>query len=244
MTEAMQASRFDAAADYHTAGYVVARGLFTPVEVTGWQRECERLWAEIASEPAASGRIQRRGHIARGMIADRIDPVIDVSPAFARLAADPRMLGAVRAALGAAPALVKAKLIEKRPGTRGYTMHQDYPYWTWLDIPADELLSVAVAIDAAHAGNGGVEVFPALHHGRLAPGTDEPLDVDERTMDLSSGEIPVLASGDLLLFHSLTPHRSAPNVSTESRRMLFLTYTTARHGDVYTRYHARGIPGH
>ena len=243
MTEAMQA-RLDAAEDYRTAGYVVARGLFTPIEVTGWQRECERLWSEVGDGPAASGRIQRRGHAAGGTIADRIDPVIDVSRVFARLATDPRMVGTVRGALGATPTLVKAKLIEKRPGTRGYEMHQDYPYWAWLGIPADEIVSVAVAIDAAHVRNGGVEVFPALHRGRLTPGADEPLDVDERAVDLSSGEIPVLSSGDLLLFHSLTPHRSAPNVSTESRRTLFLTYTTAGHGDVYTRYHARGIAGH
>lgn len=243
MTDVMQASGLDAM-DFRATGYVVARGLFTPVEVTGWQRECERLWSDVADGKTGSGRVQRRAHAAGGMIADRIDPVLDVSRAFARLASDPRMMAVVRSALGAAPTLVKAKLIEKRPGTRGYGMHQDYPYWAWLGIPADEILSVAVAIDAAHSGNGGVEVFPALHHARLTPGADEPLDVDERSMDLSAGEIPSLASGDLLLFHSLTPHRSAANASSESRRALFLTYATARHGDVYARYHERGVAGH
>jgi ectoine hydroxylase-related dioxygenase (phytanoyl-CoA dioxygenase family) len=243
MTEAMRARGLDAD-DYRATGYVVARGLFTPVEVTGWQRECERLWAEVADGKTASSRIQRRAHAAGGMIADRIDPVLDVSRPFARLANDPRVTAVVRSVLGAAPTLVKAKLIEKRPGTRGYQMHQDYPYWAWLGIPADEMVSVAVAIDAAHNGNGGVEVFPALHHGRLTPGAEEPLDVDERAVDLSTGEIPPLSSGDLLLFHSLTPHRSAPNASSESRRTLFLTYATARHGDVYARYHERGVAGH
>ncbi|HEU5169254.1 MAG TPA: phytanoyl-CoA dioxygenase family protein [Gemmatimonadales bacterium] len=230
----------DAAEDlgvrYWRDGYAVVPGRFRSGEIEAWRRECDRLWGMIGDAPEAA-RVQWRGHAARGSVADRIDPVVDISPVFDALARDPRLLGPVRAVLRAEPALMKAKLITKRPGTAGYTMHQDFPYWAPLGIPADDLLTVQVAIDPSRAENGAVELFGRLHHDRLPASAGEPLDVDESRMDLSGGEIVELAAGDLLVFHSLAPHRSAPNRSAASRRALFLTYSTTAHGDVYARYH-------
>lgn len=226
---------------YWRAGYVTVRGGFAPEEVQAWQQECERLWA-VAGGQLDAGRIQHRGRVTGGTTADRIDPVVDVSPLFAALARDPRILGPVGAALGSEAILFKDKLISKRPGTLGYGMHQDFPYWERLGIPADELLSVQVAIDAATRDNGALEVFEGLHHAKVKPPADNPLDADETAMDLNRGQRTDLAAGDLLLFHSLVPHRSGPNNSAVSRRALFLTYCTARHGDAYQRNRAGPRP--
>ena len=228
--------------EYRDRGFVPLHGRFPPEDVAAWIGERDRLTAGFAH--ATAERYQRRRTVSGGMILDRIDPVCDVSPVFAALAADERILAPVAELLGEVPALLKGKLIVKRPGTAGYGLHQDFPYWAWLGLPAEEILSVLVAVDAANAGNGGVELFPGLHHERLQPSPDDPRDIDEQVMDLATGSIPNLAAGDLLLFHSLTPHRSAPNVSTLSRTALFFTYVPARHGDLYARYHASGRPGH
>jgi ectoine hydroxylase-related dioxygenase (phytanoyl-CoA dioxygenase family) len=228
--------------DYNRRGFVSLPSRFSSEDVAVWRDERDRLTAGFAY--ATAERYQRRRTMGGGMTTDRIDPVCDVSPIFAALAADSRMLAPVAELLGEAPALLKAKLIVKRPGTAGYGLHQDFPYWGWLGVPADEMLSVTVAIDPAHAGNGGVEVFEGLHRERLKPSPDDPRDIDEQVMDLATGCIPDLAAGDMLLFHSLTPHRSAANTSEASRTALFLTYAPARHGDLYTRYHASGRPGH
>jgi ectoine hydroxylase-related dioxygenase (phytanoyl-CoA dioxygenase family) len=228
---------------YWRDGYVTVRERFTAEEVAAWRAECDRLW-QVVDQDADAPRVQWRGHAAEGQIRDRIDPVVDISPLFAALAADLRLVAPVRDVLRAEPALMKAKLITKRPGTAGYTMHQDFPYWAPLGIPADDLLTVQVSIDPAGLENGAVELFARLHHQRLDARPDEPLDVDESRMDLTHGEIAELAAGDFVLFHSLTPHRSGPNGSGRSRRALFLTYSTTAHGDVYRRYHDLQRVGH
>lgn len=221
---------------YRTAGYVAVRGRFTGQDVANWQHECDRLWAVVESL-GEDGRVQQRGQVGGGTVADRLDRVMDLSTLFATVARDERMVAAVRAALGAEPALVKDKLICKRPDTMGYGMHQDYPYWERVGIPADELLTVLLAIDDADQSNGSLEVFSGLHHARIEAPPDDPLDADERKMDLSRGERVDLTAGDFLMFHSMAPHRSGPNTSSRSRRALFLTYSTARHGEVYARFH-------
>jgi 2-aminoethylphosphonate dioxygenase len=226
----------DLATRYWRAGYVSVRHQFTAADIEAWRAECDRLWGVVDADPDAA-RVQWRGHEHQGQIRDRIDPVVDISPLFAALAADARLLGPVGDVLRAEPALMKAKLITKRPGTAGYTMHQDFPYWAPLGIPADDLVTLQVSSDESRADNGAVEVFPRFHYRRLESRPEEPLDVDEARMDLSDGELITLRAGDLLLFHSLTPHRSGPNRSQSSRRALFLTYTTTVHGDVYRRYH-------
>ncbi|HEU4799793.1 MAG TPA: phytanoyl-CoA dioxygenase family protein [Gemmatimonadales bacterium] len=228
--------------DYRSRGFVSLHGRFSPEEIAAWRDERDRLTAGFAH--ATAERYQRRRTVGGAMVTDRIDPVCDVSPVFAGLTADDRILAPVGELLGEAPALLKAKLIVKRPGTAGYGLHQDFPYWAWLGVPAEEMVSVMVAIDPSDATNGGLEVFPGLHHERLQPSPDDPRDIDEQVMDLAAGSIPGLAAGDLLVFHSLTPHRSAANTSEASRTALFLTYAPARHGDLYTRYHASGRPGH
>jgi ectoine hydroxylase-related dioxygenase (phytanoyl-CoA dioxygenase family) len=221
---------------YWRDGYVIVRNRFHRDEIAGWRAECDRLWSVVDGDPDTP-RVQWRGHAREGQVRDRIDPVVDISPVFAALAADPRIVSPAREVLRAEPALMKAKLIIKRRGTAGYAMHQDYPYWAPLGIPADDLLTLLVSIDPARADNGAVEVFARLHHRPLESRPSEPLDVDESRMDLSRGRVAELAPGDLLLFHSLTPHRSGSNGSGGSRRALFFTYTTAAHGDVYRRYH-------
>ena len=217
-------------------GYMLLPSRFAAAEVDAWRAESDRLWRTLDHDPDTP-RIQWRGHAREGQIPDRIDPLVDVSPLFAALAGDTRIVAPVRAVLRAEPALMKAKLITKRPGTEGYTLHQDFPYWAPLGIPPDDLLTLQVSIDPAHADNGAVELFARLHHHQLPAHPDRPLDVDESRADLSRSTLAELGAGEALLFHSLTPHRSAPNLSDKPRRALFFTYTTGAHGDAYARYH-------
>jgi ectoine hydroxylase-related dioxygenase (phytanoyl-CoA dioxygenase family) len=226
-------------AAYRTRGYVVVPGRFARTEVAAWRRECERLWGLPGMADLRNLRVEPRGHLAGHPVIDRLDPVIDLSPLFSRLTTDRRILGAVASVLGEAATLLKCKLVAKRPGTKGYLMHQDHPYWMWLGLPPDHMLTVFVAIDPAEEVNGALELFPGLNHRRLPGPPDEPLDVDESAMDTTRGEIPRVEAGDLLLLHSLTPHRSAPNRSLQPRRALLPSYVAARYGELYARYDAR-----
>jgi len=224
--------------EYQKKGYLKLSGVFTNEEAAAWQQECNRLW-QAASLKNNDPDVQFRGHLQHERIADRFDPVIDRSPVFKRLTHDHRILQYLRALTGTDYSLLKEKLITKRPGTMGYGMHQDFAYWTFLNIPADEMISVQVGIDAADQANGALEVFPGLHHKRLPAPVNDPLDVDETKMDLNSGQIIETEPGDLLFFNSLTPHRSGPNKSEKSRRMLYLTYVPSKYKKARERYYTQ-----
>ncbi len=91
-----------------------------------------------------------------------------------------------------------------------------------------------VAIDASTADNGPVE-FCAGFHGRLLTPAGAPGDVDDTGL-ATPGEAVGTRPGDVVLFHSLRPHRSGENRSAAMRRQLYLSYSAAAHGDLYDRY--------
>jgi hypothetical protein len=216
-------------ARYQARGFVTVRSRFNRSEVARWQAECDRLWA-VLSTSSEESRIQFRGHENGTAIADRIDPLLDVSPLFKRLSRDPRIVKAVEDALDGHSKVIKAKLITKRPGTHGYGLHQDYPYWQHYGIPADHMLTVQVAVDPSNDENGGVELWPSMHREVLPSPPENPLDVAESAVAVDQAELIPLSVGDLLIFHSLAPHRSAPNKSIHSRRAVFITYARLAYG--------------
>jgi ectoine hydroxylase-related dioxygenase (phytanoyl-CoA dioxygenase family) len=177
-------------------------------------------------------------------VSDRIDPVLDLSPRFRALATDSRLTGVVASLIGGDARVFKAKLISKWPGTLGYGLHQDFPYWPGVErVPPDHLINLVVAIDPFTDENGGIEVFPGLHRSiipSLDPGTRD------LSIEQTGGILPrllSLQSGGLAVFHALAPHRSDANRSESSRESLLLTYTRAEHGDVGRSYYRRRPAG-
>ncbi|WP_278314646.1 phytanoyl-CoA dioxygenase family protein [Lolliginicoccus levis] len=232
--------------DYAARGYAIARGAFTAAEAGAWRQECNRLVADPAIMSREAHRTVTRESLGGGKVVDRLDPVIDVSPVLAALVRDPRLLGMAAELLGEEAVLLKDKLIFKGPGVHGYTVHQDYTAWQEMPVPASSVLSLMVAIDRADAENGGVEFFPGLHHEHYAgPGLPEDLfapesgTVPEAVLAGTEPEVARADPGDIVAIHSLAPHRSAPNRTTERRAALFLTYSAKRHGDLYDDYYAK-----
>jgi len=226
---------------YRDCGFVVVRDFFERSRQAEWVNECERLSGILAAAEAGNPRFHGRTHLTLGHIFDRIDPVIDLSPVFQRIAHDASLAGACGQLIGEPAALFKDKLIAKPPGTFGYLIHQDYPYWEHLGIPADLMLTAWVAIDRADEENGALELFPGLHHARI-PGTpDAPMDVDETRVDTSSGVIIAMEPGDVLFFHSMAPHRSSPNRSNRHRRSLLLTFVPERFDYLYDQYYRKKL---
>ena len=220
---------------YQHDGHVVLEGLFAADEVSSWVQECERLWATVRVE-RDNPRVQWRGLVDGGEIPDRIDPVLDISPVYDALSRDPRLIAAAGRLLDGTATPFKAKLITKRPGTLGYGMHQDYPYWELLGLPASDYVNALVAFDPFEGENGSTELFTGMHHVHLPAPTGSPLDTDESVLQGRPSVMLTLAAGDVVLFHSLTPHRSGPNRGTHSRRGLFLTYVPARYPNLNDRY--------
>jgi ectoine hydroxylase-related dioxygenase (phytanoyl-CoA dioxygenase family) len=223
-------------AEYNARGYIVLRGLFSPEEVAAWSAECERLLLANWVDPQ---NIRTPFRKDSGEFPERIDPVVDVSPLFAELVADPRLTRAVAQIFDDEARLFKDKIILKLPGTDGYTMHQDWA-WGWQDLcPADDILSASIQIDGADPQNGGIELFSGYHHRLLTPpGLQSNFRAQELALvDPARGQKITTEPGDVLIFHSLTPHQSGRNLSPRPRRSLYLTYNAARAGDLRAQYY-------
>jgi hypothetical protein len=222
-------------ADYWTRGYLKLTNLFTPAETAAWDAECQRLLsADFVDENNLRTGFRK---INGTKLIERIDPVIDVSPIFNTLVNDERILAPLHAIFKDQPALFKDKLIFKLPNMTGYTMHQDQAWWQMC--PPNDILSVSIAIDGATTNNGCIELFPGYHRSLLTPkGELRNLTDDEVTqhIDLTTGGPIPTNPGDVLIFHSQTPHKSGTNTSPTSRRNLYLTYTAARSGNLYAAH--------
>lgn len=236
-TQSTTKSVKELAREYHQRGYVKLSGLFSTEEVAGWQRESERLQGLELVSPNNKRTPFKSPDIP---LPEKIDPVIDISPLFSKLIEDERLLGVLRAIFADEPLLFKDKLIYKLPGMNGYGMHQDWA-WGWQHLaPADELLSVSFQIDGADAENGCIELFEGYHHALLTPpGEERNLTEKEQNshIDLARGEKMVTLPGDLLIFHSLTPHQSGKNTADYPRRSLYLTYNAKQSGNLRDAYY-------
>ena len=222
---------------YRVDGFATVKNVFSADDVGRWRAECKRLWS-LVDVHSSDKRVHWRDHNGQGRIADRLDPVVDISPKFDALSRDPRLKGIVQDIIGDDTTLFKDKLIMKQAGTMGYELHQDYPYWDFLGIPAEDMIIAVVPIDPWDAECGAIEIFLGLHHERIPGPKDEPLDTDPSLIDMGVGEVIQLEPGDICLFHPLSPHQSGPNTSNHARRTLYYTYVRGEHHSSYKRYYA------
>jgi ectoine hydroxylase-related dioxygenase (phytanoyl-CoA dioxygenase family) len=223
---------------YWDNGFLTVRNILSQDEIDKLKNECRRLWnyVEVTNQ---NNRIQWRIGAGGKKVADRIDPVLDLSPIFQDLVDDERLLILASDIINAQAGLFKLKLISKWPGTEGYKMHQDYSYWNFVgDIPFDDFVTVLIPLDPFTPMSGSIEMFPKLHHHRLEGPAEQKLDVDESKMDLSKGVILDLSPGDISFFHSMTPHRSNINQTRHNRESLFITYVKSEHGNLYDSYYS------
>ncbi|HET9334175.1 MAG TPA: phytanoyl-CoA dioxygenase family protein [Gemmatimonadota bacterium] len=224
--------------EYRADGYAVVASPFDPAEVAAWQVECDRLAGLLDEADPSDPRIQSRGHRARGVVRDRYDPVTDFSPLFRGLEEDSRLLSIAARVLGAIPILLKDRLILKSAGTHGYGLHMDWPYWEWLGIPPDEIVTLMLSVDATDAKNGAIEVFAGLHRTPLPAAADDPRDLDPKAVEGLQPRLATTRAGDILLLHPTAPHRSGPNLSGGSRRIVTFIYTIDRHAGARERYYS------
>ena len=217
--------------EYRRKGYVVLRRVFESECVREWRSECNRL-LQLEIHDEHNLRTITRPDLTGKNLIERIDPVLDLSPVFQSLSKDERILQPLRELLDDDVMLFKDKIVFKLPGAQGYSMHQDYSWWQ--RFPRD-LINVLVAIDPGDANNGGIELVPGYHNCLLSTaGEVRQMTEDEaRQIDPNNVEPLQAEAGDLLIFDCLTPHRSAPNHSNHPRRHLYLTYSSAKHGDLY-----------
>jgi ectoine hydroxylase-related dioxygenase (phytanoyl-CoA dioxygenase family) len=231
LSQAATARQFNHAeiAHYADEGFVIVRGVLTADEVRELEAEAVRLYESRDLIDANNIRCRWQNHFKTGECRfDCFDPVIDLSPACERVARSSRILRLVSQIYGEQACLFKDKLIFKPPGAEGYALHQDYI--AWKSFPKTFLTAI-VAIDPCDSENGATEVFRGYHRRGYMSETDGMYhQLPHDAVDPSLGVVLALAPGDVAFFSGYTPHRSAPNASDRTRRLLYLSYNAFSDG--------------
>lgn len=184
----------------------------------------------------------------------RFEYVAGCLPAF-RASHVEKIRSRISELLGEEFVLFKDKCNVKSPGGGGFSAHQDIAAYDSFGPPYH--VTAALALDAATPANGCLEVavnyldlpvqaretrqtgfgdLPLFDFHRGGPNNGDI--VDEVQAGLIWKPVP-MAAGDVLLFDSYVPHRSAVNRTAHARRVFFLTFSPARHGDRYAAYYRK-----
>jgi 2-aminoethylphosphonate dioxygenase len=215
-------------------GFVVVPDLYSAEDmhtVAAWT-------AEISAWPEMPGRhmvYYEDSVLETGKrIVQRIENFAPYHQGFHRLFAEGRMYRAVSELFGEDAILFKDKINYKMPGGDGFKPHQDAQ--AGWNAYARYYITVLASIDAATLENGCLELVAGRHRNGLAGDEWRPL-AEEAIQGMEFVPYPT-KPGDAVFFDSYTPHRSAPNLTTEWRRVLYVTYNRASEGDHRTRYFA------
>jgi hypothetical protein len=216
--------------DFRRDGYVLLRGLYDRKEmqdITAWTDE-------VASWPEVPGRQMmyfEQSRLAEGRrILCRMEDLEPYHEGFRGLFCGGRMQSVVSELFGEEAVLFKDKINFKLPGGDGFKAHQDVQ--AGWDTYAKLHVTALVTIDRCTTENGCLEVAPGFHNKGLIGEKWKPLDENA----LGYVAVPT-EPGDAIFFDSYIPHRSGPNLTMDSRRVLYVTYNRRSEGDHRRQYY-------
>ena len=205
---------------FHDLGFTVVEDVFDARElgeVTAALDEIEaRADAFLHSQPdgrlyiAETGAIVFAPHAVLAAVAAR------------RFAAHPVFAGLCHDLLGDDVRLYWDQLVYKKPEKpREFPWHQDNGY---TYVMPQQYLTCWVPLTDATLDNGCPWVMPGLHLGGTLDHTFvEPL--GHQCLADPEGAVPIpVRAGSVVVFSSLTPHRTGPNITDEVRRTYILQY--------------------
>ncbi len=230
---------------YRSTGVAAVTGFLEDGELARLRAEADRLQQAARRSGIDSKMLASRPTVDGGQLFERIDPVRPCSEIFAALAGDERLLEPVKAILETdSPTLMKDKLIYKFPSDRGYLLHQDFPYFSGPENEPGKFMTAAIALDPITQENGGLSFFIGCHDRVQPAPANDPRDVDPAALSGQAMWDGGTSAGTLILFHSLTPHQSGPNLSEGPRRIVYYTYVTpdlSHIGAAYYEERQRGL---
>ena len=138
--------------------------------------------------------------------------------------------------------LFKEKINFKLPQGQGFAPHQDAPAFTTFDQKFH--VTVMIAVDPSTIENGCLEVVEGFEKEELLPQSEDGTIRADIAESLQWKPVE-MKPGEILIFDSYIPHRSAPNRSTSPRRALYVTYNRSSEGsvrDAYFEHKRRSFP--
>lgn len=204
--------------DFRELGGFCLPDAFTAAEVDRIAAAIDPLEAEAEralARTGSGGGIARAGEI---VFAPHLVARCEALRAFAR---HPLLVALVTELIGAAARLYWDQLVYKKPGTRDeFPWHQDNGY---TFVEPQQYLTCWVALTDATQDNGCPWIAPGMHRqGTFAHRWTrlgfQCFSEPERALPM-----PV-KKGGIVVFSSLTPHRTGPNLTASTRKSYILQY--------------------
>ncbi len=215
-------------------GYLIVRGMYetnTVADISRWSDDI-LAW----KEEAGRHMIYYEDSViaGAGIVVSRVENFCPFHKPFDTLMREGRLIDTVSQLLGEQAVLFKEKINMKMPGGDGFKPHQDAQAgWNRY---AGFYITALVSVDPATVENGCLEMVRGWHDKGLVGDEWRPL--DESDMDGITFEPCPTAPGDVVFFDSYAPHQSAPNLTDQRRRVLYVTYNRQSEGDHRAQYYA------
>ena len=166
-------------------------------------------------------------------VLSRIENFCKFHKGFEEICTQNKIIDCVKDCFGEEGILFKDKINLKMPGGAGFNPHQDSQAG-WDDY-AKFYLTATISIDESTIQNGCLEFAPGHNQSGLIGKLWKPLsDEDMKNMKF----IPIITKpGDGIFFDCYAPHKSEPNLTNKSRRILYLTYNKLSEGNHREKYY-------
>lgn len=188
---------------------------------------------EIASWPPTEKEIlQHFELIDNKKILSRSENFIPFHEGMREVITKGKLVQVISEVLGQQAVLYKEKINYKYPKGGGYAAHQDAPAYNNIK----EHVSCLISIDPATVENGCLEFVRRKHNNGLIA-LDEKGCIENSVAEKMDWESVETEVGDILIFHSYAPHRSAANNSSKPRRAIYMTFNDLRQGDLRQAYY-------
>lgn len=207
------------AEQYNEQGYVLIKGAFSKDELAAVTDEIDPVEHEMEEFLR-----QQEGGKAKIAKADAITfttHLVTRSPDLKAFARHDVFRKLCRDTMGQSARLYWDQAVYKKPGNpEEFPWHQDNGY-TYIE--PQQYLTCWVPLVDATVENGCPWVVPGLHRS----GTLKHVwtDIGWQCLEQPENAVPVEAeAGDIVVFSSLTPHRTGPNLTKDVRKAYILQY--------------------
>lgn len=231
----------DELAAYDRDGFLEFPALLDDAEVAALHEEVERL----ARDP----EVLRSERAIREPEDDTLRSLFEVhrvSPVFARLFADERLVGRARQILGSEVYIHQSR-VNRKPGFRGreFYWHSDFETWHVEDgMPAMRALSMSIALTPNRADNGSLMIIPGSHRTFVSCVGETPPEHFRQSLRAQEYGVPdddtlarlvvmgggirtiVGAAGSVVLFDANAMHGSNGNITPFGRCNVFVVYNS------------------
>ncbi|GAB7107523.1 ectoine hydroxylase [Streptomyces phaeofaciens JCM 4814] len=231
---------------YERDGFLTVEQLISDDEVAVCRRELERMIADEGLRADARSIVEPRSQEIRSVF-----EVHRLSPVFAALVRDERVVGRARQILGS-DVYVHQSRINVKPGfgAGGFYWHSDFETWHAEDgLPGMRTVSVSIALTENLDTNGGLMIMPGSHRTFLGCAGATPKDNYKKSLQMQDAGTPSDAAltgladehgirlftgpaGSATWFDCNCMHGSGDNITPFPRSNVFIVFNSVENAAV------------